>query len=413
MSNASTEPAPAGPVTPPYRLAPEAHSPALLAAASPTASASTELSKEYWFRVIFIFLYGLIFLLGLSGNILVVHIVVHNKQMKTITNIFITNLAFSDILMCLVAVPFTPLSAFMSSWVFGDVLCHIVPMILAVSVYVSTLTSTAIAIDRYFVIVHPFKPRMKTTVCLLIIVCIWLISVSIPLPIGIYHQLVPKGDIITCREVWPADSSRQFFTLTSLILQYLVPCVVITYCYTRVSIALRRRSKHKIGTRSSNKEKEEIELKRKRRTNRMLIAMVSIFVCCWLPLNIVLLVTDAQDSFMSWKYFRLIFFISHVIAMSSTCYNPILYAWMNENFRKQFQLVLPFLSSSAQKPQHANGEKQSRAPPQRLQLAQGNDISGSADCVLLAAGDPRPGSDYQLVRSRYVPHSTPSLTRMW
>ena len=109
-----------------------------------------EITQEVWLRGILIFFYTVIFLLGVSGNLLVVFVVVRNKSMQTITNIFITNLAVSDIMMCLLAVPFTPLSAFLKSWVFGEALCHILPMTLGVSVYVSTLTSTAIAIDRYY-----------------------------------------------------------------------------------------------------------------------------------------------------------------------------------------------------------------------------------------------------------------------
>ena len=32
--------------------------------------------------------------------------------------------------------------------------------------------------------------------------------------------------------------------------------------------------------------------------------------------------------------------------MSSTCYNPFLYAWLNENFRKEFKQVLPCFRSA-------------------------------------------------------------------
>ncbi|CAG4939286.1 unnamed protein product [Parnassius apollo] len=31
--------------------------------------------------------------------------------------------------------------------------------------------------------------------------------------------------------------------------------------------------------------------------------------------------------------------------MSSTCYNPFLYAWLNENFRKEFKQILPCLGT--------------------------------------------------------------------
>jgi len=97
----------------------------------------------------------------------------------------------SDIMMCLLAVPFTPAAIMLRSWPFGDVMCHVVPMTLGVSVHVSTLTSIAIAVDRYCVIVHPFRPRMKTHVCLLVIVAVWLTSLSISLPLAIYQKVSP------------------------------------------------------------------------------------------------------------------------------------------------------------------------------------------------------------------------------
>jgi len=74
--------------------------------------------------------------------------------------------------------------------VFGETLCHIVPMTLGVSVHVSTLTSTAIAIDRYFIIVHPFRPRVSMSFCMVVIIAIWLTSVTVSLPLGIYQRLV-------------------------------------------------------------------------------------------------------------------------------------------------------------------------------------------------------------------------------
>lgn len=134
-------------------------------------------------------IYSLIFLIGITGNSLVVYVVCRKKSMQSVTNLFIMNLALSDILMCLLAVPFTPISFFQEYWILGEFLCHLIPFSLTISVYVSTLTSLAIAIDRYFVIVHPFKPRMKLGVCLLLIGVIWIVSISISLPLAIYNGL--------------------------------------------------------------------------------------------------------------------------------------------------------------------------------------------------------------------------------
>jgi len=299
--------------------------------------------------------YSVIFLLGIAGNTLVVYVVARNPMMQTITNVFIANLAVSDIMMCLLAVPFTPISGLLHAWPFGKALCHLVPMTLGVSVYVSTLTSTAIAVDRYCVIVHPFLDRMRISACLVLIFIIWLIAVSISMPLALYQHLVwiKEGEFYSCEENWPGPASRQLFTVISIVLQYIVPCVVIIYCYARVSVALRRRARGEIGIGIGSRRdttanghgdlRNRMKLRRKRRTNRMLIAMVAIFAVCWLPLNVILLSLEYDESLGASPYFLLVFFAAHVIAMSSTVYNPFLYAWMNDNFRKEFRRVFPCL----------------------------------------------------------------------
>lgn len=73
----------------------------------------------------------------------------------------------------------------------------------------------------------------------------------------------------------------------------------------------------------------------------MLIAMVAVFLISWLPLNAINIISDFFPGMEKWKYNYLTFFCTHAIAMSSTCYNPFLYAWLNENFRKEFKQVLP------------------------------------------------------------------------
>jgi len=74
-----------------------------------------------WLRVLFVSLYCVVFALGVSGNSLVVYVICRDKSLQTTTNVFIANLAVSDIVMCLLAVPFTPISGLLSDWVFGKV----------------------------------------------------------------------------------------------------------------------------------------------------------------------------------------------------------------------------------------------------------------------------------------------------
>ncbi|XP_076621965.1 prolactin-releasing peptide receptor isoform X2 [Colletes latitarsis] len=296
-------------------------------------------------QLIFSIFYGNIFVLGVFGNALVCFVVARNRQMQTVTNLFITNLALSDVLLCVLAVPFTPLYTFMGGWIFGKTLCHLVPYAQGVSVYISTLTLTSIAIDRFMVIIYPFHPRMKIDVCLGIIVGIWIVSLLVTLPYGLYMHL--EEPYAYCEEHWPTERFRKIFSSVTSILQFVLPFFVIAFCYIRVSIKLNDRAKSKPGTTTTtttttnNNKREEIERERKKRTNRMLIAMVTIFGISWLPLNIVNVVDDFYTPANDWSYYRLCFFMTHCLAMSSTCYNPFLYAWLNDNFRKEFKQVLP------------------------------------------------------------------------
>lgn len=300
-------------------------------------------------QALFFILYTAIFVLGIFGNVLVCYVVFRNKAMQTVTNLFITNLALSDILLCVLAVPFTPLYTFLGKWVFGKIICHLVPYAQGTSVYISTLTLTSIAIDRFFVIIYPFHPRMKLSTCICIIMSIWAFSMGITLPYGIYMRfndtVTQSPNVTFCEEAWPSENFRRVFGCITTTMQFVIPFFMMAFCYISVSLRLNDRAKSKPGSKSSRKE--EADRERKRRTNRMLIAMVVIFLVSWLPLNAINIVNDFYMATVDWTYYYLCFFMVHSLAMSSTCYNPFLYAWLNENFRKEFKQVLPGFDSTA------------------------------------------------------------------
>ena len=45
------------------------------------------------------------------------------------TRVYLVNMAVSDIIMCVTAVPVTPYTAFQGSWSFGPLFCHILPLL--------------------------------------------------------------------------------------------------------------------------------------------------------------------------------------------------------------------------------------------------------------------------------------------
>lgn len=310
---------------------------------------STEIKiiDNIFVQMSFSIFYLAIFIVGIIGNVLVCYVVFRNKAMHTVTNFFITNLALSDILLCILAVPFTPLYTFLGQWIFGNLLCHLVPFAQGVSIYISTLTLTSIAMDRYIVIIYPFRHRMRVSICMVIITAIWIVSLLLTLPYGLYVRLnrgdsANDSDVRYCEEDWPSETKRKLFGTITVTLQFVLPFLIISICYILVSYKLNDRAKSKPGSKTA--KKEEADRDRKKRTNRMLISMVAVFGVSWLPMNAVNIFNDYYET--KNEFYTLLFFVTHCIAMSSTCYNPFLYAWLNENFRKEFKQVLPCFQQS-------------------------------------------------------------------
>lgn len=73
--------------------------------------------------------------------------------MRTPRNMFIINLAVSDLLLCVITMPLTLVQIVTAYWPFGnyDFLCKSISSLHAISIFVSTISITAIALDRYHV----------------------------------------------------------------------------------------------------------------------------------------------------------------------------------------------------------------------------------------------------------------------
>lgn len=72
-------------------------------------------------------LYATILLLAIVGNALVIMTLVQNRRMRTITNVFLLNLAVSDILLGVFCMPFTLVGTLLRDFVFGEIMCKFIP----------------------------------------------------------------------------------------------------------------------------------------------------------------------------------------------------------------------------------------------------------------------------------------------
>lgn len=89
---------------------------------TPTVGYSLELDVSFQ-----IGLYVLIFLLAVLGNVLVLVTLAQNRGMRTITNLFLLNLAIADLLVGVLCMPFSLTGTILKDFIFGHALCKLIP----------------------------------------------------------------------------------------------------------------------------------------------------------------------------------------------------------------------------------------------------------------------------------------------
>ncbi len=292
-------------------------------------------------QVILILTYSTIFLFGVTGNSLVIYVVYKFKNLRTVTNFFIVNLAVADLLVNTLCMPSTLVYTLYDDWKFGQVLCFMLPCAQSMAVHVSTITMNVIALDRHRSIVYHMETKMSKDVCAVVIVVTWAVSALLASPLAIFREygtfdLSPDKSIHVCAENWPGSSmNATIYSVSELLVQYGLPLVINSVAYIRIWNKLKKTC----GGRNDRHQ-------RRKKTTKMLLTMVVVFAVSWLPLQAFHLAADIDSTVLYMKDFKLLFTVFHILAMCSTFVNPILYGWMNNNYRTAFLSVckcyLPF-----------------------------------------------------------------------
>ncbi|RXN21074.1 galanin receptor type 1-like protein [Labeo rohita] len=258
-------------------------------------------------------IFGCIFFLGIIGNTLVMVVIgkIKSRRSRSTTNIFILNLSIADLSFLLFCVPFQATIYSLPEWIFGAFLCKFVHYFVTVSMLVSIFTLVAMSVDRYIAVVLSKKsPCIRNRRNALIGVCvIWMLSFVFAVPVA-QHQILtnhPTAPNSTfCWEIWTERVARHTYKVTILVTGYLLPLVLITCCYAK--------------------------------TAQTVLLVVAAFLICWMPHHIIAMwvefgrfpLNDASFAFR---------IISHCLAYGNSCVNPILYAFLSENFRKACKQV--------------------------------------------------------------------------
>ncbi|NXC83684.1 OX2R protein, partial [Cercotrichas coryphoeus] len=316
--------------------------------------------------------YIVVFIVALVGNVLVCLAVWKNHHMRTVTNYFIVNLSLADILVTITCLPATLVVDITETWFFGQTLCKVIPYLQTVSVSVSVLTLSCIALDRWYAICHPLMFKSTAKRARNSIIIIWIVSCIIMIPQAIVMEcssvfpgLANKTTLFTvCDEHWGAEVYPKMYHMCFFLVTYMAPLCLMVLAYLQIFRKLwcrqipgtssvvqkkwkpQQPSAQPRGLGQSTKSKisavaaEIKQIRARRKTARMLMVVLLVFALCYLPISILNVLkrvlgmfnhADDRETVYAW------FTFSHWLVYANSAANPIIYNFLSGKFREEFK----------------------------------------------------------------------------
>ncbi|KAF7460154.1 hypothetical protein GHT09_019892 [Marmota monax] len=286
--------------------------------------------------------YLVVCVVGLLGNSLVIYVVLRHTASPSVTSVYILNLALADELFML-GLPFLAAQNALSYWPFGSFMCRLVMAVDGINQFTSIFCLTVMSVDRYLAVVHPARSaRWRTApVARTVSAAVWVASAVVVLPVVVFSG-VPRG-MSTCHMQWPEPAAawRAGFIIYTAALGFFGPLLVICLCYLLIVVKVRSAARRVRAPSCPRLQAPSCPRRRRseRRVTRMVVAVVALFVLCWMPfyvLNIVNVLCPLPEE----PAFFGLYFLVVALPYANSCANPILYGFLSYRFKQGFRRVL-------------------------------------------------------------------------
>uniref|UniRef100_A0A8C2FCH7 C-X-C chemokine receptor type 3 n=1 Tax=Cyprinus carpio TaxID=7962 RepID=A0A8C2FCH7_CYPCA len=288
-------------------------------------------SSMYFDSIFIPVLYSVALVVGLVGNGLVLVVLWKKRWIMNATDIFILHLCLADILL-LLTLPFWAVEA-ANEWIFGTVLCKLTGALFKINFYCGIFMLSCISLDRYLSIVHAVQmySRKKPIVTHCCCLTVWLFCLLLSIPDWILRKDYKdsrRQEKTQCVLYHLSDSFHLAARLLYHILGFIIPALLMMFCYSCILLRLRRGS----------------QCKQKKRAIHVIVALVVAFFIHWTPYNITLIVdtiqtsgtnnTSNQTSCENFTSLDIALTATSTLAYLHCCVNPVLYAFVGVKFRQ-------------------------------------------------------------------------------
>uniref|UniRef100_A0A672RMU9 G protein-coupled receptor 63 n=1 Tax=Sinocyclocheilus grahami TaxID=75366 RepID=A0A672RMU9_SINGR len=240
--------------------------------------------------------------------------------MRSAINILLASLAFADMMLAVLNMPFALVTMLTTCWIFGEAFCRMSAMFFWMFLMEGVAILMIISVDRFLIILQK-QDKLSPHRAKVLIAVSWSLSFCFSFPLSISH---PCG--------YHA---------------YVMLIMLITLCHNVLrihshpdSVCLNQASK--LGLMSLQRPFQmNVDMSFKTRAFTMILILFSVFTACWAPFATYSLLSTFSRAF----YYRQNFFeISTWLLW--TCYlksalNPLIYYWRIKKFRDACLDLMP------------------------------------------------------------------------
>ncbi|XP_007455778.1 PREDICTED: apelin receptor [Lipotes vexillifer] len=312
-------------------------------------------------------IYMLVFLLGTTGNGLVLWTVFRSsREKRRSADVFIASLAVAD-LTFVVTLPLWATYTYRDyDWPFGAFACKLSSYLIFVNMYASVFCLTGLSFDRYLAIVRPVanaRLRLRVSGAAATAV-LWALAALLAVPVMVFRSTgailhAENSTRVQCFMDYSmvAGPSSEWawevgLGVSSTAVGFVVPFIVMLTCYFFIAQTI-----------AGHFRKERIEgLRKRRRLLSIIVVLVLTFALCWTPYHLVKTLY-MLGSLLHWPCDFDIFLLNvfpycTCISYVNSCLNPFLYAFFDLRFRQACASVLCWGQSRCGGASHSSsGEK--------------------------------------------------------
>lgn len=284
---------------------------------------------------------------GVLGNTMVMIWMHLNRRRKSRVNTIVLGIASADMSVCFFSILPTAIILMSNSWLAGNFMCKVVMYLQGASLISSANMLALMALDRHQAVLQPLK---EFFIAWKLVVISWGIAGSLALPqFYVWEEMIRKekpqcGSLFRQLPPW----HRMAYIVYIAVITFLVPFIVITVAYLRISKKIWDKAHETSGKRSKRaSKKNKIELNRnassttltkaKSKTLKMSVVIIFFFVLCGAPYFVV----EMLATFRADPINRVVGAFFGLFAVANSATNPYIFLYFNTSQRcwKEFRLT--------------------------------------------------------------------------